>query len=87
MAAHASQSSIVMGCSAAWQSGHLPLAGAELEGREALGRLVAKEAGHLGQHAQVVLVKGPDQAVVLAVPAREHTGAFNLASQSPGQDP
>ena len=39
----------------------LPLPRGQLEGRRALVRLVAEEAGQLGQHAQVVLIKWPDQ--------------------------
>ena len=39
----------------------LPLARCELEGRRALVRLIAEEARHFGQHAQIVLVKGSDQ--------------------------
>ena len=48
----------------------LPLPRGELEGRQALLCLVAEEACYLGQHAQVVLVKGPDQRVELAIPAQ-----------------
>ena len=48
----------------------LPLPRGELKGRQALLHLVAEEARYLGQHAQVVLVKGPDQRVELAVPTQ-----------------